>query len=187
MLIRTLPLYLITTAISLAAMGCGGGGGGGGTYSGAASASISVAPSSIDSGDRARVEVSLGDVHENGIALKFRYPQGLAYVPSSAFLIIDDNEIDISPSVNVTSTEDEKVYLIFYLAQSLFHREGQDYNGEPGTVRFQLAGKSAVKNGLVEIDPDVDDPNVSNSTEFSLEKPEFLAEDQAYVSVSVER
>lgn len=186
MLRRTFALFLIPLAVSLTIVGCGGGGGGD-SFSGAASASISASPSSIDSGDRTRVEISLGDVDENGIALKIRYPEGLAYVPGSAFLIVDEEEIDISPSVNVTSTEDEKVYLIFYLAQSLFHRSGQDYNGEPGTVRFQLAGKSAIEDGLVEVDPDVDDPSISNSTEFSLEKPEFLAVDEASISVSVER
>jgi hypothetical protein len=52
-------------------------------------------------------------------------------------------------------------------------------------VQFQLVGKSAVTDGLVEVDADVDDTNVDNETEFSVSTPEFLAEDQQTITVQV--
>jgi hypothetical protein len=37
----------------------------------------------------------------------------------------------------------------------------------------------------VEVDPDVDDPAIDNSVEFDLANPEFVAEDEAPISVVV--
>jgi hypothetical protein len=179
---------LLLTAITIPSMvGCGGGGGGddSGDFSGAANVSMSVKPSSLDSGDRTLVRVDVSDVHENGIALKFRYPAGLVYVPNSATILVDDKETAIKPRVNAVTSDDESVYLVFYLPQKLFRRTGQDYSGESGTVELQLVGKLAVRDGLVEVDADVDDPGIADSVEFNLSKPEFLAEDQQSISVQV--
>lgn len=177
--------FLLTLTLTLGSMtGCGGGGGGGSDFAGAATVSLDVQPSQIDTGDRTQVSSQVGDVHSNGIALKYRYPTGLKYVHSTAFLTVQDKEYDISPTVNVVSNEDEAIYLIFYLPQKLFTTSGQEYNGQPGTVSFQLVGRSAVDDGLVEVDADVDDSSVDNNVEFDLANPEFVAEDQAYISVT---
>jgi hypothetical protein len=182
---------LITTVLlaSLATtslLGCGGGGGDdSGDFSGAANVSMSVTPSNLDSGDRTVVRVEVSDVHENGIALKFRYPAGLVYVPNSGTIIVDEKETSIKPRVNAVTADDESVYLVFYLPQKLFRRSGQQYAGEPGTVELQLVGKLAVQDGLVEVDADVDDPGVADTLEFNISKPEFLAEDQQSITVQV--
>lgn len=144
-------------------------------------------PSNIDTGDRALVEASLGDINPSGIAVKFRYPLGLDYVKSSAMLVVDEKKTKLSPSVQIDSEREEATYLVFYLSQKLFRRPGESYNGDPGTLRFELVGKGSVNDGLVEVDPDVDDPAVKNSEEFSLQNPEFSAEDQAPISVAVVR
>jgi hypothetical protein len=183
-------LFFIITTTSLAAslMGCGGGGGDDSTdFSGAATVSLSLTPSELDSGDRTLVSADVGDVHGNGIALKFRYPDGLVYVPKSSVLILDEDEIKISPKVNVGSTDGGNTYLVYYLPQKLFRRAKEIYSGEPGTVQFQLVGKSAVTEGLIEVDADVDDTNVANETEFSVATPEFLAEDQQIITVQVSK
>lgn len=182
---------LITTVLlaSLATtslLGCGGGGGDdSGDFSGAANVNMSVTPSNLDSGDRTVVRVEVSDVHENGIALKFRYPAGLVYVPNSGTIIVDEKETSIKPRVNAVTADDESVYLVFYLPQKLFRRSGQQYAGEPGTVELQLVGKLAVQDGLVEVDADVDDPGVADTLEFNISKPEFLAEDQQSITVQV--
>ena len=179
-----LPLLALSLAASL--VGCGGGGGDDSSdFSGAATVSLSLAPSDIDSGDRTLVSVYVGDVHANGIALKFRYPDGLVYVPKSSMLVVDEKEIKISPRVNVTSTDGGSTYLVYFLSQKLFKRVKEVYNGEPGTVQFQLVGKSAITDGLVEVDADVDDTNVDNDTEFNVATPEFLAEDMQSITVQV--
>ena len=185
------PLLITTTLLaalaSTALSACGGGGGSDDSsdFSGAANVSMSVSPSSLDSGDRALVRVELSEVHQNGIALKFRYPAGLVYVPNSGTLIVDEKETAIKPRVNAVTPDDESVYLVFYLPQKLFRRAGQEYSGESGTVEVQIVGKTAVVDGLVEVDADVDDPGIADTIEFNMSKPEFLAEDQQSISVQV--
>lgn len=181
-----LPTILIASLSTTIMCGCGGGGGDDSSdFSGAANVSMSVNPSTLDSGDRALVSVEVSDVHANGIALKFRYPNGLAYVPKSGALFVDEKKVTIKPVVTAVSADEASVYLVYYLPQKLFRRASQQYAGEPGTVEFQLVGKTAVNDGLIEVDADVDDPTVSNTTEFNISKPEFLAEDQQSISVQV--
>lgn len=178
---------IVATLVSTALSACGGGGGSddSGDFSGAANVTMSVNPSNLDSGDRALVRVELSEVHQNGIALKFRYPEGLVYVPNSGTLIVEEKETAIKPRVNAVTPDDEAVYLVFYIPQKLFRRAGQEYSGESGTVEIQLVGKTAVVDGLVEVDADVDDPGIADTLEFSMSKPEFLAEDQQSISVQV--
>ena len=179
-----LTLALLTTA-SAVLHGCGGGGGDGSdeSFSGAASVSIRVTPSDIDTGDRTQVELSVGDVNEVGVALKLRYPSGLRYVSGSATLTVESVEKKINPSVNISSQEAKISYLVFYVPQKSFRRPGEPYSGDPGTVTLQLAGKAQVQDGLVEVDADIDDPAKDNSEEFKITSPEFLADDQAPISV----
>jgi hypothetical protein len=177
---------LLASLATTSLLGCGGGGGDDSSdFSGAANVSMSLNPSTLDSGDRTLVRVEVSDVHLNGIALKFRYPAGLVYVPNSATIIVDEKETKIKPRVNAVTSDDESVYLVFYLPQKLFRRAGQEYAGEPGTVEVQLVGKGAVREGLVEVDADVDDPGVADTLEFNISKPEFLAEDQQSITVQV--
>lgn len=166
---------------------CGGGGGGGdtSTFSGAASVSIDLTPSTIDSGDETLVKVWVGDVHSSGIALKLKYPSGLGYVFQSATLTVGEKEIDIKPRNNVLTADEKSAYLVFYLSQRLFRQDSEEYQGEPGLVQLRLEGKSLVTNGLVEVDADVDDPDVADSIEFNVSKPEFVATDQQSITVVV--
>lgn len=182
---RILPNLALLASVTVALHGCGGGGGDGGSdsFSGAASVSIRVTPSDIDTGDRTEVELSVGDVSDVGIALKVRYPSGLRYVASSATLTVDNVEKKINPGANVTSQEAKISYLVFYLPQKSFRSPGETYNGEPGTITFQLSAKSQVQDGLVEVDADIDDPAKPNTEEFKITSPEFLADDQAPISV----
>jgi hypothetical protein len=181
-----LTTVLLASFATSCLLGCGGGGGDdSGDFSGAANVTMSLKPSTLDSGDRTLVRVEVSEVHENGIALKFRYPEGLVYVPNSATITVDEKETPIKPRVNAVTSDEESVYLVFFLPQKLFRRAGQDYSGESGTVELQLVGKSAIRQGLVEVDADVDDPGIADSLEFNISKPEFLAEDQQNISVQV--
>ncbi len=169
----------------MAALGCGGGGGGGGTdeFVGAARVSVRCSPKKIDSGDRTQVSVTLSQVHENGIAVKVRFPIGLKYVPSSSFLVVGERELDVSPTINATSEAEEMNYVVFYLTQGQFSRTSQEYAGEAGTLLLQLEGRKTIIDGEIEVDPDVDDPAEDNSTEFDISSPEFISEASASISV----
>ena len=182
---HTLTLGRATAGLlTLAISGCGGGGGGGGdAFVGAATISIELTPSRIDSGDRTLVTTYVGDVHKNGIALKYRFPEGLIYVPDSASLEVDDKKTSLPPTNNVFVSKENSNYLVFYLSQSLFRTQGEEYNGGVGKVTLQLEGRAVVRDGEVEIDADVDDPLEDNSAEFSTENPEFSAEDSAGIQV----
>jgi hypothetical protein len=175
----------LVSVLTFTLAGCGGGGGGGGEgdFVGAARVSISSSPRQIDSGDRTLVSVRLSDVHENGIAVKIRYPSGLRYVPSSSFLLIGERELDVSPTVNATDDKEDLTYLVFYLSQSQFRRSSQRYNGEQGVLTVQLEGRDTVAEGEIEVDPDVDDPAEDNANEFDLTSPEFVSEASSTITV----
>lgn len=157
--------------------GCGGGGGGGDSdFIGAAQVEISASPANIDTGDRMLVTVDINDVNESGIALKFKFPDGLSYVPSSSSLVIKDQSIDISPTINLK--ENNSVYMVYYLKNNLFGSDNR------GSVQFFLEGVSAVVEGKLGVDADVDNPLIDNSVEFDPKDPNFVAE--SYVEVNVE-
>jgi hypothetical protein len=186
MRLSVISLFLFVATAAATCLGCGGGGGGGGgggDFVGAANVDVRCSPGQIDSGDRTQVDIELSNVHKNGIAVKVRFPSGLRYVSGSSFLIIGEREIDVSPTINVTSDEDDLTYVVFYLSQSQFRRSNQEYSGESGTLLVQLEGRKTVVDGEIEVDPDVDDPAEDNSTEFDLANPEFVSESSASISV----
>lgn len=172
---KTKAACLLPLVLCIAA--CGGGGGGSDSSSGSAAfVSIDASPSTIDSGDRIRVEVNLEAVNEDGIILKVRYPRDLEYVIDSSSLNSDGSDQDISPSFN-ESGPDGKNYLVYFLSQSRFSEDGS------GKVSFQLKGVDAMTEGQIEVDPDIDDPLIANPGEFNIDEPEFNAEDAVTVRV----
>ena len=175
-LISSALVALVLLGLSLSACGGGGGGGGGDGFQGAAKVDMSISPSSIDAGDRTLVKTKLSDIHENGISLKFRYPEGLRYIANTAVLFVDDDEYEIDPNFQVTN-ETDGTYLVFLLAQEQFNEDLK------GTVEFELEGRDEVKAGKIEVDPDVDDTQLPDSQEFDPAAPEFQPEDSATINV----
>ena len=155
-------------------LSCGGGGGGGG-FIGAAIVSLSTSPNSIDTGDRSQVKTEISEVHENGIILKFRYPTGLTYVSDSSFLVVGSTRIDVGPSVN--RGDGTHIYLVYFFDADIFR------SGRAGTFTFELEARSEVTDGSVEVDPDVDDPEINNDNEFDLDNPEFRSESDSFIEV----
>ena len=167
-------LLLITCILN--ATSCGGGGGGGGDdFIGAAQVFIDVNPSTIDVGDRARVTTDISEVHQNGISLKFKYSSALTYVASSSFLKANGEEIDVSPYEN--QSDGNNIYLVFYFSPEDF---GEDLEGK---LTFELEAVDELENGKVEVDADVDDPDIDNRNEFNINSPEFAAEDGDFIEV----
>lgn len=83
-----------------------------------------------------------------------------------------------TPSGTATGNADSeyaKRYLVFYLTRDAF---GSDNSG---TLSFVLRAKEVLDSGKVELDVDLDDPSVPNNTEFSLENPQFEAEQSVTV------
>lgn len=172
--LKTYFLAALITGTSLSLVSCGGGGGGSGA-TGAANVQIQAEPRSIDTGDRVKISIRVSEIHENGIALKVRFPAELSFVENSAAINDDDDEFGIVPDVLNTSTDD--TYLVFYLQADDFG------DNEEGSVLFELQGKKASDDSLIEVDPDVDDPLIDNGIEFTVDEPLFDAEDQTTVDV----
>ena len=170
MLPRVSIVLLCLCSCVVTACGGGGGGGGGGSAVGAARVEIELAPKKLDVGDRTTIEIKIREVHPDGITLKVRYPDALSYVTESAALEVDDRAIDASPSVNVTGNSNS--YLVFTLDPDDL---GQDNRG---TLQFELVAQSELADGLVEVDPDVDD-----SSSFDIENPEFSEEAKARIEI----
>lgn len=155
---------------------CGGGGGGGGDFIGAANVSIGVSPGKIDRGDRTRVRIDIDQPHSDGILLKVRFPADLAFVPNSADLTVDGDDSRVTPAINQVAGND--VYLVFFLGHSQF---GED---ERGYMEFELEAIESNKDAQIEVDADVDDPLIDNPGEFSVDNPEFEAEDADRIEIS---
>ncbi len=155
---------------------CGGGGGGGGSdFIGPAEVELQASPSTIDIGDNVRVTAVVTQVNDDGIALKFKYPKELAYVPDSAYLFIGDTKKNISPTVNASDSDD--TYLVFYLAQSRF---SEDHNG---SIVVDLKANETVAKASIGVDADVDDPLIDNATEFAIATPRFEVVDELTITI----
>lgn len=68
-------------------------------------------------------------------------------------------------------------YLVFYIPKTAFQVANR------GVLSFTLVPKGVLRRGFIELDMDVDDPDVSNRGEFSVEEPLFEAEDLVDVYV----
>ncbi len=171
-LLRSLFIFGIATL----SLGCGGGGGGGGTNEDlAATVSLTVSPGSIDTGDRTTVEVFIDDLNEDGAAIKIRFPTGLTYIVGTSELEVAGDALDVAPTNNVSG--DSNNFLVYYFRKSTF---GDDN----GILRFKLTGVAKVADGKIEVDADLDDPNISNQTEFSVSTPNFDAQSSDGITVN---
>lgn len=161
--------------LTSATLACGGGGGGGGGENNPAEAKVKVSPNRIDTGDRMRPTIDISNAREAAFAVKIRIPVGLEYVLKTASVKTGDNTAAKSPTDNEATTE--FVYLVFYFTTADFiERDRLE-------LSFELVGKVAVEDGKIEVDVDLDDPAVKNSSEFDPEAPLFTAQADAGIKV----
>ncbi|RMG43047.1 MAG: hypothetical protein D6719_04680 [Candidatus Dadabacteria bacterium] len=180
---KIIIIIIFLSAVSISA--CGGGpldrlplvgDGSSDNFNGPAIVSIDVNPAQIDRGDVTTVTTHISKVHPDGIELKFRYPPELTYVSDSSFLEVDGQQIDVGPTVNKQKNS-KKTFLVYFFSQSIF---GESRNG---ILRFQLRGSALLQDGMVAVDPDIDDPTVDNSSEFDVNTTEFAAKDADDIEV----
>ncbi|MCB0330754.1 MAG: hypothetical protein KDD70_13865 [Bdellovibrionales bacterium] len=171
-------LLLFLSVLSfLVLSSCGGGGGNDDeAFSGGARVVISLTPSNIDVGDRTRITIQVFDVNEDGIIVKLNYPDALSYVEETASLEVDGDESDITPDVDVAG-DDEDRFLVFFLSEDDFDRDAE------GTIRVELQANDSVNDGEISVDIDVDDPQIPNESEFSVDSPQFQPEDTVTIEV----
>ncbi len=171
--------FLLVLGFFLFAWGCGGGGSQGAPV-GPARVSIDVSPSVIDSGDRTEVQIIISDFGEDGLAIKIRYPVALSYVVESALYELDGEFFDTGPDENETDSTNN--YLVFYLDPDDFVGD-LDEDVSSLALLLELEGVSSVQDAVVAVDLDIDNPDVSNSTEFSVTDPRFDAQEQDDIRV----
>lgn len=168
--------FLLTISfLALISCGVGGGGGGGDSFDGAAHVSLDIDPNEIDAGDQLTATVDIHDVHEDGIMLKIRVPSGLSYIVDSTTLEVSDRIYDWDPT---TRKSDSKYnYVIYFLDRDIFGDD--DY----GRLSVKFLGTSAVDDGKIEIDPDINNRQVTDTREFDVSDPRFSAEAEEGVTV----
>jgi hypothetical protein len=136
---------------------------------------VQASPDTIDAGDRTLIKTSISEVHEDGISLKYSYPAGFDYVFKSATLKANDGEDDVTPVFN--GVKDDLVYLVFFFSAEAF---GESQQGE---LSFELEANDDGSSGSVMVDADVDDSQIENGSEFSVDEPQFQSEAEATVRV----
>ena len=88
---------------------------------------------------------------------------------------VGEESVDVTPAV--IARKDSNRYLVFYISP-----EDLDEDGE-GELKLELVGIGTEPEGMIELDPDVDDPQIPNSVEFSVDNPGFTAEAAADIVV----
>lgn len=171
---RNLCLF---AAISTISFGCGGGGGGSTPFVGAALVNIDAVPRETDPGKRVQVTSRINEVHRDGIYLKIRYPDGFSFAPGTGNLTSQGSQRTVSPQFNQTDMNEGTSYLVFNLSREIFSEDNE------GTLVFELRAEPEVRTGKIEIDADVNDPTVPDEGEFSIDNPEFTAQDQITIAV----
>ncbi len=175
-----LILGLFLVAGSLMGSSCFDGSSSGPTVQPPAEARIRTSPEQIDTGDRTEVEVELFDFVEDEIAIKIKYPLGLVYVSETAFLVLDGELVDIGPDEEESDSTD--TYLVFYFStDDLVDADGNALSRME--LIFELEGNEDVSDGTIEVDIDLDNPDVSNSSEFAVATPKFDAQDSNFIQV----
>ncbi len=164
------PLSTITLLAGCGGGGGSGDGGSGGNFVGAAVVEIDASPKTIDTADRTQLRVRISDVHEDGIYLKIKFPEGLRFVPNSSVLTVNGGENDLAPIVN--SAAENGVFLVYSFDQEDF---GRDLDGE---LRLQLEAIDELAGGIIEVDADV-----RTQEAFDIENPNFGAEDGVEIEV----
>lgn len=157
-------------------LGCGGGGGSDNSGN-PANVYLDVYPSTIDSGDRINVNVRIEDAYSidnDGVLLKIRYSSSLTYITNSA-VYFGDGKATGEDLVPYIAYSDETTYLIITI------RPPGDTSAD-GVISFQLEGKYAVSNGLIEVDVDREVKR-SSQVDFSVSNPQFTPLVQTKVNV----
>ena len=170
-------LGIIALLVSMVACGGGGGSGGSGDYVGSAEVAIDAVPHEVDTGDRIRVTINVRDVIPGGILLKLRYPTALHYVKDSANLVVSGGSVAFPPTSYAVTSDSTTAYLIFAIAPSQLGK------GNEGDLVLELSAASTLNKAKIEVDPDVDDPNIPNTQEFNVADPQFTADDSVTVKV----
>jgi hypothetical protein len=162
-------LILSIFILILASCGGGGGGGGGGVsdnYEG--DLHIELERDHIDSGDLNRITIDVTNLNQNGSVLKIRTSPSLKLVRKSAILFPDrSEERPISADADVGNENERFTVFFLYPSDAL----DDDYV----SLEFTLKAVSGDEDGFIEVDLDNNDPNTSDSSEFSLSQPRFTA------------
>jgi hypothetical protein len=178
MITKNIFRFIILAIVVGVAASCGGGGGGGGTsVNHAGDVYLEVERSDLDSGDLDRVNVEIANLNPKGAILKFRIPRSLSYEKKSGMLFPGrDEETRITPDYSV-SNENER-YIVFFFSP----RDAID--GDYISLQFTLRAVSGDKKAFIEYDLDNNDPSISDSREFSAQKPRFTAQERRSIYIA---
>lgn len=163
---------------SLLLITCGGGGGGGSDFPAAAQVKINVRPNDIDPGDHTLVTILVWDVRPEGILLKIRYPENIAYVENSGRFSINGEVYGLVPAL--IESDGTYVYLLYSFNQSDFGESGQDQ----ATITLELEAENGGVDGKVEVDPFLREPGKTVEEQFDIGNPLFGAKDADVIKVS---
>lgn len=165
---KGVPLLASIIATLSIAVGCGGGGGGGGTSSSNEPGDISLwlEKGAVDSGDLCRVRVDIYEPNPSGVILKLRFPTSLRYSRNSALLFPkEDDQRAITPSFE--ASRDGYRYVVFFLSNDDIRY------GDYSTLELNLKAGQPDRDALVAVDLDNNDPNIPDSEEFNVKRPQF--------------
>jgi hypothetical protein len=176
--ILTFAVLTTTASITGSITGCGSGGSDSSAFGGTAFVSVSASPNLIDVGDQTFVKIEVGDISNESFFLKVRFPPSLSYIAGTSFIEVDGKDVRRDPERIFYNEDERKNYLIYFL-------EKAEIDNEKDTrVTLNLVGEERLSSGKIEVDPDIDNPNIPNNEEFDPANPQFGAETETDIEVN---
>jgi hypothetical protein len=162
------------TIIILIAVSCGSSNDG---FFGTAFVKVNADPTVIDVGDASFVTIDVDDVDDDNFFLKVRFPTGVQYLEGSSTIRVQGSDSERNPDLVFTSVDSNHNYLVYFLSRAEFG------DSDGSRVTFDLVGFDRISKGLIEVDADIDDPNIDNNAEFDQNEPKFDAEASTEIQV----
>ncbi len=183
--LTALKYLLICSAMALTVASCGVGGGGGGGGSDSANdgnypgyTDFQVERDSLDSGDLTDVTLTVYDINQDGIYVKFHYPPSLRYMAGSSMTYIGDAQSWVSTEPFAATTTSTGKYLVYRVS-----RPPQNETNRVA-IGFTMRATGGDPSAYIEVDLDNNDPTIPDSQEFNSMDPQFYSDDRWNIAIA---
>jgi hypothetical protein len=183
--LTALKYLLICSAMALTVASCGVGGGGGGGGSDSANdgnypgyTDFQVERDSLDSGDLTDVTLTVYDINQDGIYVKFHYPPSLRFIPGSAITYSGDAQSWSATAPFDSATTSNGKYLVFRVSPP-----PEDQTNRVG-IGFTMRATGGDPSSYIEVDLDNNDPTIPDGLEFNSKDPQFYSDDRWNISIA---
>jgi hypothetical protein len=184
--LRALEYLLICSAMALTVASCGVGGGGGGGGDGQDGnggnypgyTDFQVERDALDSGDLTDVTLTVYDINQDGIFVKFHYPPSLRYMNGSSMTYTGDSESWVGTEPFAATTTSTGKYLVYRVSRPPENETNRV------AIGFTMRATGGDPSAYIEVDLDNNDPTIPDNIEFNSRDPQFYSDDRWNIQIA---